>query len=242
MKTIKKITFTIITLCLLSSCKYDISFNTTEGNGITTKEEREILGDFNKIKAGSGLDVFLTKGNENKVVVEADENLQEFIQVYNDGNELIVTVKGATRSNNGMNVYVTYQNIEALQATSGANISTQDDTLKAENLTLLSSSGADIDIDIFTKNLLLDSSSGSDIKVSGTTITLDAEASSGSDINAKNLQVVNCKAAVSSGADITVNVKKSLDVKASSGGRVNYYGEPKITAQKDKYTSSIRKM
>lgn len=239
--TFKKIIVAVVALCMLSSCRYDIDFNTTKGNGITTTQERAIEGDFNKIKAGSGLDVFLTKGDENKVVVEADENLQELIQVYNNGNELVLTVKGNIRSSNGKNVYVTYKNLEAVKASSGADITSQN-LLKSEKLTISSSSGADIDIDVFTKNLFLDSSSGADIKIRGTAVTLDAEASSGSDISAKELEVVNCKADVSSGADITVNVKETLDVEASSGGRVNYYGEPKVTAQKDKYTSSIRKM
>ena len=139
-------------------------------------------------------------------------------------------------------VFVTYVTLEEVGASSGADVIVNG-TLEAENLTLDASSGADLEADVFAKNLYLDCSSGADIKVSGKASELSADASSGSDIKAKDLLVVNCKAEVSSGADITVNVKERLEVDASSGGDVNYYGNPSAVKTSDnKSAGSVRKM
>ena len=139
-------------------------------------------------------------------------------------------------------VFVTYVSLDEVGASSGADVIVNG-VLEAENLTLDASSGADLEVEVFAKKLYLDCSSGADIKVSGRASDLTADASSGSEIKAKDLMVVNCKAEVSSGADITVHVKESLEVDASSGGDVKYYGNP--TAVKNnsgKSSGSVRKM
>jgi hypothetical protein len=87
-------------------------------------------------------------------------------------------------------------------------------------------------------------SSGSEI--SSTSVlkseTLDLDASSGSDIDAKELLVVTCVAEASSGAGITVNVKDNLKAKASSGGDINYYGNPTAVTNNSSRSGNVDKM
>ncbi len=243
MKTLKIILFTLAATTLVS-CNFDVMFGQTHGNGTVTTEDRAVTEDFNKVKGSAGLDVFLTKGNTASIRVEADENLHEIIEtdVYNGK----LHVKTADNHNIGKakskKVFVTYVSLDEVGASSGADVIVNG-VLEAENLTLDASSGADLEVEVFAKKLYLDCSSGADIKVSGRASDLTADASSGSDIKAKDLMVVNCKAEVSSGADITVHVKESLEVDASSGGDVKYYGNP--TAVKNnsgKSSGSVRKM
>ena len=243
MKTFKIILLSIVAVSL-SACNFDIALGQTHGNGNVTTEDRTVTGDFNKVKGSSGLDIFLSKGSTASIRVEADENLHELISTEITNGKL--HVKTITNHNIGKakskKVFVTYVTLEEVGASSGADVIVNG-TLEAENLTLDASSGADLEADVFAKNLYLDCSSGADIKVSGKASELSADASSGSDIKAKDLLVVNCKAEVSSGADITVNVKERLEVDASSGGDVNYYGNPSAVKTSDnKSAGSVRKM
>ena len=122
-------------------------------------------------------------------------------------------------------MYVTYTSLNTIEASSGADV-IANSVVKSENLTLDCSSGSDLEVDVFAKYVIAETSSGADLKVSGKATNLDASASSGSDLNAKDLLVINCTADVSSGADITVNVKEKLISETSSGGDVHYYGNP----------------
>ncbi|WP_432410823.1 head GIN domain-containing protein [Rasiella sp. SM2506] len=242
MKTLKIILLTIATVTL-TSCHFDMNFGQTDGNGNVTTETRNVSEDFTKVRGSAGLDVYLTKGTTASIKVEADENLQEIISTEITNGKLHVTTSdhhniGRAKAKK---VYITYVSLDEVASSSGADV-VVNGILEAENLTLDSSSGSDLDVEVFAKTLYIDCSSGADIKVSGKASQLTADASSGSEINAKDLLVINCKAEVSSGADITVNVKESLEVDASSGGDVNYYGNPTAVKNNSGKSGSVRKM
>ena len=81
---------------------------------------------------------------------------------------------------------VNVKNLNSISSTSGSDVYSTN-TIIADNLKLITTSGADLDIKIEAKSTTLASTSGSDIKVSGTTETLSATATSGSDIKAGQL-------------------------------------------------------
>ena len=241
MKT-KTILSIICISALFVSCNVSISLDSVSGNKNVVTTEREVSSDFTVVRGSTGLDVYLTQGDENKIVVEADENLHEHITTNIEGGKLHVKSEKNIRSAASRKVHVTYIALEGIEASSGADVKTTNQ-LKSENLYLKSSSGSDLVADVYVKELSLDSSSGSDLKVSGSAKNVEAEASSGSDINAKSLEALNAKARASSGSDITLNVSNSLDAKASSGGDIKYYGNPKdVMKHKSSSGGDVKKM
>ncbi|MNE25260.1 hypothetical protein D3C80_1185830 [compost metagenome] len=64
------------------------------------------------------------------------------------------------------------------------------------------------------------------MKLRGSAKSLNVKSSSGSDISAYDLTAEVCVANASSGSDIEVTVTKQLTAHASSGGDVNYKGNP----------------
>ena len=240
MKTIK-IILALVFVTTLTSCQFDMNIGHVNGNGNVVTEEREVNQDFDQVRGSRGLDVYLTEGNENKIVVEADENLLDLIETEISNGKLTITSSKNIGRAKSKKVHVTYVKLNKIEASSGADI-IGNSVIKSETLVLDSSSGADIEVEVFTKELYAETSSGADIEVSGKATSLNARASSGSDLDAKKLEVINCKAKASSGADITVNVQGNLDAKASSGGDVKYYGNPVSVTKKDGSSGSIRKM
>ena len=71
-----------------------------------------------------------------------------------------------------------------------------------------------------------ESSSGADIDIYGKTEQFSANASSGSHIDADELEATDVYATVSSGANIDVNVSGKLTANASSGGDIDFEGNP----------------
>lgn len=236
MKTLH-LTIIIAIVLIVSSCNINMG---KRGNGNVVTQDRNISEDFTGVKSSAGIDVYLTQGDENKVVVETDENLQEYIETSVRNGLLKIGTRKNIRRAKARKVYVTFKELDKIEASSGSSIQATS-VIKSQNLSLKASSGAEIELEIFSQDLNLRTSSGAEMKISGKASSLAAQASSGSEINAKNLSVLNCIAKASSGAEIDVNVKEQIDAQASSGGEVNYYGNPTTSNSKKSSSGSVRK-
>jgi len=241
MKTTIQI-LSLMIVVLFSSCNINIKLDQVSGNGEVVIEEREVTADFTIVKGSTGMDVFLTEGDTQKIVVEADENLHEFIETDIEDGKLHIKATKNIRRASARKVYVTYTTLEGVEASSGADVKSTSQ-ITAENLTLKSSSGADLEVDVYTPLLSATTSSGASIKLSGSAKNSSLKASSGSDIKASNLETLTCEAQASSGADISIKVLNTLEGKASSGGRIKYYGDPsEVVSSKSSSGGNIKKM
>lgn len=211
-----------------------------KGNGNIQLENRIPNESFNAIKASQGLDVYLTQGNEESLVIEADENLLAIIKTEVKDNELHIYADKNIGYASAKKIMVTFKDVIKITSTSGSDVvSTK--TINANYLELHSSSGSNMNLNVNTSTLTCNSSSGSDLKLSGKTEKLIAEASSGSDIKASDLIAESSQVKATSGADITVNTVKELTADANSGGDIKYYGNPDKVNKNDAPSGNIEK-
>lgn len=188
--------------------------------------------DFDAIKVSTGIDLYLKMGDEQRVkIVAEDDIIDRIVTEVEDGVLKIYMKKTSFFNWGGFNktrkAYVTVTDLRAIHASSGSDVRGEN-TLKGDELSIKSSSGSDVNLEVVYKNLSIDASSGSDARISGKTKNLKVEASSGSDIKAGDLASVNCEARGSSGSDITVRVSEKLVARASSGSDIRYYGNPNV--------------
>jgi len=209
------------------------------GNGEVIIESRNLRGDFTTIKATEGLDVYLTQSDNESIIVEADENLHELILTEIEDGVLKIHTKENIGTSKSKKVHVSFRDILNIISTSGSDVySTK--TITTERLDLKSTSGSDMTLDVNTSVLNCKSTSGSDLKLSGKTVELIAEATSGSDIKAADLLAESTEAKATSGAEITVNTFKKLIANATSGGDVNYYGNPEQVDKSDSSSGRVK--
>lgn len=237
MRTLVKITVLIsIYLALLfttTSCFVDGVIG-IRGNRNVVSEERSIRSDFEIINVQQGINLTITQGKPTDIRVEADENILDLLITEVKNNELNIYFEKNVNQAKARNVYLTTENISKIKASSGASVKSEN-TIQATSLYLNSSSGSTMKIHANANDINSESSSGSSIKLYGKCNTFTANSSSGSSINAQELKTVNAIAKVSSGASIDVNVTDKLTAKASSGGDIDYEGNP---SEVDKETSS----
>jgi len=195
------------------------------GNGHVTKITRPVEL-FDGVKASAGINVYLFQGNEEKVVVEADENLLEFIKTEVKGSTLHCYIDGNIHFSTEMNVYVNYKMLNKIDASSGSDVYGET-TIKTETLDIEVSSGADVKVEVEAQKIYCDVNSGSDATIKGNAGHFKGSASSGADIKAQDLKVATCDVSASSAGDIKITVSESIDADASSGGDITYYGNPK---------------
>ena len=157
---------------LFNSCKYDIDLGEKiTGSGHVATRERS-LATFTKIEVSQGLDCEVTQGNDQKVVVEADDNLQDgIITTVTNG-----VLKISSKYNNFINVKSKKIKVQApiilgLETTSASSLITKN-TIKGNTIYLKSSSASNLDANIEADKIILESSSGSDLNIEGKALEL----------------------------------------------------------------------
>lgn len=199
---------------------------TVRGNHNVVKQERNV-SDFSGVKVSTAIDVYLTQGEKTSVVVETDENIQEYLvtevkndvlNIYFDASILSVEVK---------KVYVTTKQINYLSTTSSGDIFGQN-PFKTGNLKLNSSSAGDIKVEVYAKNVDANGSSSGDITLTGEADYLEADLSSAGDLNAYSFKVKQADVSVSSAGNADLYVTEKLNARASSAGDINYKGDPEF--------------
>lgn len=216
---------TLIMALAFSSCLLQ---STVNGNGNVKTEERNI-DEFNALKISRGMNVYVSQGNDFKVVVEADENLHKSIVTELNGDELQIKAVDNIRKASSKKVFVTLPKLFAVEASSGSNVFSEQ-TLAAGDIKLTVSSGANLKFSIDADNVTAKSGSGSNMFLDGTTGSINAKSGSGSNIKAGDLKAQTVEAKVSSGANIWVNCQNKLQATASSGGNIFFYGNPANTS------------
>src|SRR5579871_267252 len=192
------------------------------------------VSSFHGISVATGIHLYLTQGNDEKVAVSADtkeyrdkivtEVVNGVLKIYYDNNH---NWYGNDNNHKNLRAYVSCKMLDELRASSGAHVDV-DGTIQSGNLALDFSSGASFKGNVNVKGIKIDASSGAHSMISGTADEARASTSSGSRIDAGSLVTNECDADASSGGHIEVTVNKSFSASASSGGHIDYKGDASI--------------
>jgi len=198
---------------------------TVYGNNKVVKEKRD-AGQFTSLRVSSGIDVYLSQGDEESIEVEADENLHEYILTEIKNGALQIYSEANIREAEEKRVYVTMKDIESLSTSSAGDIIGQT-PVRGDRLELSASSAGDIKIEVHVRELKAGVSSSGDVTLTGEAEILTANLSSAGDLNAYGLEVREADVSASSAGDADINVSERLRARSSSAGDINYRGNPK---------------
>jgi len=207
-------------------------FSSVIVNADSTEKQNRSVRDFSEISVSSGIDLYLTMGDEEKVTIVADDEIIDDIITEVRGDQLKIYLKERPfrfrwKWNQERKAYVTVKTIKEIKASAGSDVASEN-VIKGESLEVHASSGSDVRMEVNVNKLVLKASSGSDANLSGLAKYFDADASSGSDIRASDLKTKICRVEVSSGSDASVYATDEIEAHASSGGDIKYYGNPEL--------------
>lgn len=225
MLTLTKIFISTVISFFFLSCNVNIN-NGIDGKGEILTEEIVLTDSFEKLSVSKGWKVELIKAEENKIYISASKNLVPLFKYTSAENHLQIDSK--KKINNLQESVIRVYHTKPLiyySTKSGSQLISKEKVI-TENITINTSSGSNLELNIKSKNTNISCSSGSLITLKGTSINLKANASSGSSLEAENLSVKNADLVVSSGANIEIDVRKSIEAKVSSGGSITYSGNP----------------
>jgi Putative auto-transporter adhesin, head GIN domain len=211
-------------------------------------ELRAVSGSFSSIKASGGIDVYLTQGNDEAVVVSASKDkYKEYIKTEVKDGALHIYYKNPEGAGiyintykKNLRVYVSFKTIEKITASGACDIHVTG-VMSVPSLSIDMSGACDFKGEIKVSTLKVDVSGASDVKLSGTAEEAELEASGASDLKCYDLVTGNCKVSASGASDINITVNKELNVSASGASDVHYKGTCVIKEMRSSGASSIGK-
>lgn len=221
-----------MTILLAAGCVVNIQ-DTITGDGKVVSQTRDVP-EFTGVKVGSGIDVFLTQGDNQRVEVEADENLQEWIRTEVKGSVLHIYTDKNIRLAKAKRVNINCKILDRIDISSAGDV-TAVNRFKADKLDIDMSSAGDLNLEVEANEISISISSAGNAVLKGKTDTLKADLSSAGDLNAYDLEAKYGEISVSSAGSARVFVTDEASFHSSSAGDIDYKGEPRM---KEIHTSS----
>jgi hypothetical protein len=237
MKTNALVSFLTL-LLILSGCVVNVQ-DTVTGNGNVTRQKRDVAA-FTGIQVGSGIDVILTQGVPQSVEVEADENLQEWINTEVTGGILHINTDKSIRFAKTKTVHITCQTLDKIGVSSAGDV-TGTNLFKTGTLDIDMSSAGDLRLEVEADAISVTISSAGNVNLMGKTGSLKADLSSAGDLNAFDLEAKKGDVSVSSAGKARVYITEEASFHASSAGDIDYKGEPKVTDINTSSAGSVNK-
>lgn len=191
------------------SASCDVNINgpfgkVVKGSGAVVSEKREVQ-DFDQINLKGSMDVRVTRADEFRCIVKADDNIIPLILTEVRGPSLHISVKGS---------YSTSQKIAVI--------------LELPKLSeiVLSGSGDVNAVDVILDDALLKIAGSGDITAAGVAKNIVAEINGSGSLNLASLKVDHVDVAVNGSGDAAVWVTESLNAKVNGSGDIIYSGDP----------------
>jgi hypothetical protein len=205
------------------------------------------VGSFTSISVSSGVDLYLSPGETETVVVSASEEKYRdkimtvvengTLKIYYDWKSNIQINWG---SNKKLKAYVSFKTLQKLSASGGSDVSATTGVIKQPSLELSLSGGSDFQGRVETDQLKVSQSGGSDSDIRGSATKATINISGGSDMDGYELKVNDCTVNASGGSDISITVSGNFTANASGGSDISYKGDCALT-KNSSGGSSVRK-
>jgi len=232
MKTMKTTIAFLLVILMASGCIVNVQDSIT-GDGKVITQQRDVP-EFTGIKVGSGIDVYLTQGEPVSVVVESDENLQEWIRTDVTGSVLNIHSEKNIRLAKMKKVTITCKALDKIEVSSAGDVVGLN-PFKTDKLDIDMSSAGDLRFEVEANEITISISSAGNVSLKGKTEILKADLSSAGDLNAFDLEARVGDVSVSSAGTARVYITEEASFRSSSAGDIDYKGEPKL---KEIHTSS----
>lgn len=188
-----------------SSQLFNFSFKSgIKGSGVAVSEARE-ADDFTGVDVGGVFQVEITAGKEFSVLVDADDNLLQYIKTEVNGDVLQIETTERINSTTPIRVRISAPDIESIGASGASKVSLAG---------------------VKNSNLRVDTSGASKVKIEGETAEVTIEASGASNVDAEALKAKNAEVDTCGASSVNLFITERLVSEASGASRISYSGNP----------------
>ncbi|MBN2612729.1 MAG: DUF2807 domain-containing protein [Bacteroidales bacterium] len=234
----------IIAVISLNSCE-EWGFGCIDGNDRLTTEER-VVSDFSGVEVNGSFDVYIDTSDVTSVLVEADENLIDYIKTRVRGDMLVIDTyrDRCLKSDNRIAIYITTPYIDEIVLNGSGRVDCSNFETGEAKIEVNGSGDINFDMAV-TDELYLNISGSGEINGFAETISADVEIDGSGEINidgtcqladikilgsgnikAGDFITEDCEVTIIGSGNATVFASDLLDAQITGSGTVYYYGNP----------------
>lgn len=229
----------IYRLSILSACLLLISASLLQAQHKRVTGEGEVVsrahnvGTFNEIKSFGSFNINVTDADDHSVKVEAQENVQQYIEVETKGNELHIRHKKGydIRTDKPVTVNVSAPALRAVHLSGSGNVNSTNQLNGSNDFNIKSSGSGNISLDIETSSLDCSIAGSGNITLKGKTNDLQGKIAGSGNIRAKDLQSAVTSVKISGSGSAEVVATQKLDTKIAGSGDVKYWGDASVDSK-----------
>jgi hypothetical protein len=242
MKKFSIITIIALVLSFVATTKTYAIDKKVKGSGKVVSIKMNV-SPFQRIEIDGIFNLYLEQGEKESVIVETDDNLQEYIIAKVDGNTLKIRNKKGISiiKQTKLNIYVTIRNVYDLHVDGVCNIVAKNQ-LKLERLNVTVRSVGNVKLNIISNKLIINSSGVSDCELTGKARDLEVKLSGVGNIFAQKM-IANKVDVKSSGVGNTkVHAIDEISIYTSGVGNVTFYGKANVKSMNASGVGKIKKV
>ena len=209
-----------ITVSLILLITASTGFAQVIGRGDVVKQDRDVEN-FNGVSVQSGIDLTVKQGTQQSLVIEADDNIQEYIISEVKEGILYVYVKKNTsiRQSHAMDAHVTVTEIKKISASGGGDVESLS-MINADEISISISGGGDLSFELTADRATCSMSGGGDVAFEGSIKAFKASLSGGGDIALEG-EIGMLDINLSGGGDLVMELDcENIKISSSGGGDV----------------------
>jgi hypothetical protein len=221
----------VIALVLSSVACSTTSFSvrTIRGNGDVVEESRDVSS-FDEIQLSGIGNLYIEYGDDESLVIEAEENLMRYIETDVTGRKLVIGFDddNSYQPTEDIDFYLTVVELDGVAISGLGSVNLPE--VDTDRFEIKISGAGDVSIDaLYAERLEVELSGLGDVDIDGGEVNFqDVRISGSGSYSARRLESSEADVHVSGLGSATVTVEDYLDARISGAGDINYYGSPEI--------------
>jgi hypothetical protein len=214
---------------IMASFKKLRQFVEVQGSGNVVAREFPVSS-FMRLHLSVQGDVVLVQSDDEKVVIEADDNLLNIFEVVNSGRTLYVTYSNKLRIPvfTKLKITVYLRQIDTLYTASQGDLTTDGALVFSTPLDVNIQSQGNTKLTLKAPSIDLSTSSQGDVELSGECSEANIKTQSQGNLNCKNLKAQDVTLRNMSQGNAEIYAENSVSIKHMGQGYVHYYGPGKL--------------
>lgn len=237
----KKLLLVLFATAVLASCQY-LGGKKIKGDGNITTREHAVTS-FKNVEVSGAIDLFVAQGDVKPVRIETDDNLQQYIEVSQPGDRLVIRFREGTnpQPTHKIKAYVSAPVYSSIDVSGASNITGQTKIANTEDIKLQVSGAGDINMDVNAPGIHAEVSGAGTVNLKGETKTFDLDLTGAGKAHCYELLSEHTTVDISGAADADVFASEKLNATVSGAGSVTYKGGAGNIQQKVSGAGSVRK-
>lgn len=212
-----------------------------QGSGTLAVRE-ELVSSFTRLHLSVRGTVRFVVGTEEKVVVETDDNLLDYVQALNSGRTLYVTAENKLRAPafTDLTVTIYLRQLQCLRVACDGDLISPDVLRVDQPLEVTIQSNGNTSLRLEAPALTVDIASDGDVTLAGAADDVQLKVTSNGSLHAAGLVCQHLKLRNRSNGNITVRAEQTIEIHHGGNGYVHYAGGARLTDVNHRGSGPVR--